>query len=144
MKPEAYFWAFDFGENHKIQVLWRQGYLPVMFTTESQELGHGRDSIIFWVKEWNIWTMNIQMCQSTEKELRVSFPFTVMCCAMAVQNQKVWEHICYFVFLHLIRQEVPLFQWENGTETATLKIQCVWNTRLITDVLENDKPLGLN
>lgn len=108
------------------------------------ELGHGRDSIIFWMKEWNIRTMNIRMCQSTEKELRVSFPFTVMCCATAVQNQKAWEHVCYFVFLHLIRQEVPLFQWENGTETATLKMQHVWNTRLITDVLENDKPLGLN
>lgn len=58
------------------------------------ELGHGRDSIIFWMKEWNIRTMNIRMCQSTEKELRVSFPFTVMCCATAVQNQKAREHIC--------------------------------------------------
>ena len=39
---------------------------------------------------------------------------------------------------------ISLFQWENGTETATLKIQSVWNTCLITDVLENDKPVGLN
>lgn len=68
------------------------------------EPGHSRDSIIFWMKEWNIWTMHIHTCQSSEKELRVSFPFIVMCCATTVQNQKTGENML-FCLLHLIRQE---------------------------------------